>query len=175
MSRYDQNCKTELGLQSWDLNGRVFLSKPAQTQRSRLLCGTTHCNSSVLVLALTCIHSSRLEPLLTLPEYHHQRLNVEHPMAETQCQRLHVRAGFDNLVTCLCFTSQLSIQFDIHVHRDSSFTVFSFPSLDCCKAFSESRPATHSINVLGRHALHRGTDFFGPVRKASRPSPLHSK
>jgi len=79
-----------------------------------------------------------------------QRLNVRDSMSETQCQRLNVRVGFANLVTRLCFTSHLGVQFDIGVRRDSGFVVFSFPSLDCCKAFSECRPATHGIYVLGR-------------------------
>ena len=46
--------------------------------------------------------------------------------------------------------------------------------MDCCKAFSECRPATHSIYDLGRLLQHRGTDFFGPVRTAGRPSPWDS-
>jgi hypothetical protein len=80
-----------------------------------------------------------------------QRLNVRDPMSETQCQRLNVKVGFTNLVTRLCYISHLGVQFDIGVRRDSGFVVFSFPSLDCCKAFSEGRMATHSIYVLGRH------------------------
>jgi hypothetical protein len=84
-------------------------------------------------------------------------------ISETQSQRLIVRVEFTNLVTCLCYTSHLSVQFDVGVRRDSGFVVFGFPSLDYCKAFSEYRPATHSINVLGHFLYHRGTDFFVPV------------
>jgi hypothetical protein len=58
-------------------------------------------------------------------------------MSETQCQRLNVRVGFTNLVMCLCYTLDLGVQFDISVRWDSGFVVFSFPSLDCRKAFSE--------------------------------------
>jgi len=91
-------------------------------------------------------------------------------MSETQCQRLDVRVGFTNLVTRLCYTSHLGVQSDIGIRRDSRFVIFSFPFLDCCKAFSGCRLATHSIYVLGRFLPHRGTDFFGPVRNASRLS-----
>ena len=95
-------------------------------------------------------------------------------MSETQYQRLNVRVGYINLVTHLCYASRLGVQFDIDVRRDSGFVVLSFPFLDCCKAFSECKPATHSIYVLGRLLRHGGTDFFGPVRNAGRPSPWDS-
>jgi len=100
-----------------------------------------------------------------------QRLNVRDPMSETHCQRLNVRVGFTNLVTRLCDTLHLGVQFDIRVRRDSGFVVFSFPSLDCCKAFSECGPVTYSIYVLGRLVLHRGIDCFGPVQNTGRASP----
>jgi hypothetical protein len=78
------------------------------------------------------------------------RLNVRDSMSESQCQRLNVRVGFTNLVTRFCCTSHLGGQFDIGVQRDCGFVAFGFPSMVCCKACSECRPATHSIYVLRR-------------------------
>jgi len=85
-----------------------------------------------------------------MSETHCQRLHVRDSISETQCQRLNIRVGFTNLVTRLCYTSHLGVKFDIGVRRDSGFVIVSFLSLDCCKALSECRLATHSIYVLGR-------------------------
>ena len=41
-------------------------------------------------------------------------------------------------------------------------------------AFSESGPATHSINVLGLLPQRGGTAFIGTVQNVSRPSPWDS-
>jgi hypothetical protein len=95
-------------------------------------------------------------------------------VSETQCQRLNVRVGFTNLVRRLYCTFHLGVQFDIGERRDSGFVVLSFPFLDCCKAFRECRPATHSIYVLGGLLQHGDTDFFYPVRNASGTSPWDS-
>jgi len=92
----------------------------------------------------------RLNVRDSMSETQCQRLNVRDSMSETQCQRLNVRVGFTNLVTRHCCTSHLGVQFDIGVRGDTGFVVFSLPCLDCCKAFSECRQATHSIYVLGR-------------------------
>jgi len=113
---------------------------------------------------LLCVRSMSLDVRDSMSETPCQRLNVRASMSETQCQRINitdpmsepqchggnVRVGFTNLVTCLWYTSHRGVQFDIGVRMDSGFVVFSFPSLDCCKAFRECRLATHSIYVLGR-------------------------
>jgi hypothetical protein len=98
-----------------------------------------------------------------IPQTQCQRLNVRDSMSETQCQRFNVRVGFTNQVMHLCYTLHLGVQFEIGVQMDSGFVVFSFTSLHCCKAFSECRPATHSIYVLGRLLQTRGTDCIVPV------------
>jgi hypothetical protein len=103
-----------------------------------------------------------------------QRLSVRDSMSEIQCQRFNVRVGFTDLVTCLCYALHLGVQCDISVQRDSGFVVLSFPFLNHCKAFSECRPATHSIYVLGHLFQHGGTDVFGQGRNACRPSPWDS-
>jgi len=103
-------------------------------------------STSVLQMLANSYLSGRCQ---SMSEAQCQRLNVRDSMSETQCQRLNVRVGFTTLVTCHCYTSHLGVQFDIGVRRDSGFLMFSFPSLDHCNTFSECRPATHSIYVLG--------------------------
>jgi len=49
--------------------------------------------------------------------------------------------------------------------------MLSFWFLDCCKALSECRLTTHSIDVLGCLLQHRGTYFFDLVWNSGRPSP----
>ena len=118
--------------------------------------------------------SPKLNVRDSMSETQCQRLNVRDSMSETQCQRLNVRVRFTNLVMSICYASRLGVQFGIGVQKDSGLVVSSFPSRDCCKAFSESRLGTHSIYVLGRLLQHRGTDFFCPVGKAGRPSLWNS-
>jgi hypothetical protein len=111
----------------------------------------------------------RLNVRDSMSETQCQRLNVRDPIPVTQCQWPNVRVWFTNLVSHVCYTSRLCVQLGIGVRLESGFVMFSFPSLDCCKALSECRPATHSFYVLGL-LHHRGTDFCGPVWIAGRPS-----
>jgi len=107
--------------------------------------------------------SQSLNVRVSISESQCQSLNLRVSMSETQCQRLNVRVGITNLVTHLSYASHLGVQFEIGLLRDSGFVVLGFPFLDCCKAFSECRLATHSIYVVSRLLQHEGKDFFGPV------------
>jgi len=107
----------------------------------------------------------------SMSEIECQRLNVRDSMSETQCRRFDVRDGCTKLITCLCYTSHLGIQLDNGVQRDTRFVELSFRFLDCCKAFSECRLATGSIQVMSGLLEHGGLDFFSPVRNMGRQSP----
>jgi hypothetical protein len=156
------NCRKLLFVRSISVDVRNSMS---ETQCQRV---NVRDSMSDLMSETQC---QRLNVRDSISETKCQRLNVRDPMSETQCQRVNVKVGFTNLVMRLYYTSHLGVQLDIGVRRDSRFVVFSFPTLDCSKAFSECRPATHSIYVLRHLLYHRGTDIFGPVRNASRPLP----
>jgi hypothetical protein len=100
--------------------------------------------------------------------------HVKNSISETQCHRLNASVWLTTMVACLCYTTHLGVQFDLRVWRDSAFVVFCFTFLDCCNTFSECRPATHRIYVLCRHLWQRGTELFGPIQNAGRPSLWNS-
>lgn len=91
-------------------------------------------------------------------------------MTETQRQRLNVRVSFTKLVRNLCYTCHLGIQCNIDGGWATGFVVFSFPSLNSCKAFSECEPATNRIDGLGLLFLLSGKSNFASVEYAGRPS-----
>ena len=83
-----------------------------------------------------------------------QRPNVRDKMSLTKCQRPNVRDSmsesecqvrFTKLGMHVGYTAHLGIHFDTGIPNVSVFVMFSFPSLICCKAFSECRLATYSI------------------------------
>ena len=113
-------------------------------------------SASVSQMSVHCYLSGQCQ---SMSEIHCQKLNVRDSMSETHCQRLNIAVGFTNLVMGLCNALQLGVRFDIGVRRDRGFVMLSFPFLDCCKAFSECRPATHSIDVMGSLHQHRATDI----------------
>jgi len=95
-------------------------------------------------------------------------------LSETHCPRFNVQGGLIKLVMGLCYVLHRGVKFDIGVWRYSGFVMLSCPFLDCCKAFSESRPAAYSIDVLHCVLQHAGIDFFGPDWSAGMPSPWGS-
>jgi len=52
--------------------------------------------------------------------------------------------------------------------------MISFPSLDCCKAITECRPATHSMYVLGHLVEPRGTGITNLFENSGSPSRWNS-
>jgi hypothetical protein len=134
-------CNHEMSLCIVQTSSSLSFASGVSPKRSREL------STSVSQLSVNSYLSDRCQSTSAIQC---QRLNVRDQMSETQCQRLNVRVRFTNLVTHLCHTLHLGEKFDISVPWDCGFVVFGFPSLDCCKAFSECRPATHSIYVLGR-------------------------
>jgi len=103
----------------------------------------------------------------TISETQCHTLNGRDSMSETQFQKHNVRVRFSNLVTHLCNSLHLVVQFDSGVQRYSGFVVLSFPFLGCNISFSETWPATHGIYILGHLLRHDNKDVCcsGPAAR----------
>jgi len=99
-------CKHEMSLCIVRTSSSLSFASGVSPRRSREL------STSVSQMSVNSYLSGRCQ---SMSETQCQRLNVRDPMSETQCQRLNVRVGLTNLVTRLCYTSHLGVQFDIGV------------------------------------------------------------
>jgi len=99
-----------------------------------------------------------------------QRLNFRDSMTVAQCLRPRVRVESTNMVTGLCYSWHLGVQFDIGVRMDRGLDRLCHRFLICYKALSKCRLATHNIYVLVHLLQHGGIESFCPVWNAGRPS-----